>query len=153
MDIEANYTGKLKFVKLQFLDLFMYNSFFRVLYYHRLSLGLSQILSLFYPGNRTFFIAYQTKLGGGLKLSHPFATIINAHCIGTNCQIRRCTTIGNKDNDDRKPTIGDSVVLGANVNIIGSIMIGSHTTIGAGTTVVKDVGDNMTVVGAKIRYI
>ncbi|MDA7722506.1 hypothetical protein N8851_05420 [Schleiferiaceae bacterium] len=153
MDIEANYIGKLKSVNLRFLDLFVYNSYFRILYYHRLSLPVAQILRLLYPGNKTFFISYHTSIGGGLKLSHPFATIVNAKSIGTNCQIRQCTTIGNKDNDDQKPTIGNSVILGANVNVVGRITIGNHTTIGAGTTVAKDVGDHITAVGAKIRYI
>lgn len=153
MDIEANYSGKVKLNQLRFLDLFIYNRYFRILYYHRLSLSVSQILRLVYPGNKTFIIAYQTSVGGGLKLSHPFATIVNAHSIGTNCQIRQCTTIGNKDNDDQKPTIGDSVVLGANVNVIGRITIGNHTTIGAGTTVAKDIGEKVTVVGAKMRYL
>ena len=153
MDIEANYKGKLTSVHLRFLDIFAYNSYFRILYYHRLSLPVAQTLRLLYPGNKTFFISYHTSIGGGLKLSHPFATIVNAKSIGTNCQIRQCTTIGNKDNDDEKPTIGNSVILGANVNVVGRITIGNHTTIGAGTTVAKDVGDNITVVGAKIRHI
>ena len=107
MDIKANRTYKTNFTALSFLDLFIYNKYFRVLFYHRIAVGISFILRVLYPGNNTFFIEYKTKIGGGLKLSHPYSTIINAENIVTNCQIRQCTTIGNKDNDDQKPNIGD----------------------------------------------
>lgn len=102
---------------------------------------------LSYP-NYQCKIFKSTKIAGGLSCFHPFATVINAKSIGRNFEFRNGLTIGNKNNDNELvPTIGDNVVCGANVCIIGKIRIGNNVVIGAGSVVVKDVPDNVVVVG------
>lgn len=49
--------------------------------------------------------------------------------------------------------IGDNVPLGANVTIIGPVHVGNNVTIGAGSVVVKDVPDNVVIVGNPARII
>ena len=68
---------------------------------------------------------------------------------------RQCTTIGNKRDgrNDLIPTIGDNVVMGANVCIIGDVVIGDNVIIGAGSVVVNDVPSNCVVVGNPARII
>ena len=94
-------------------------------------------------------------LWGGVKASHPFATIIHAKYIGRNFSFRQLTTIGNKydGQNDKLPIIGDNVTLGSNVVIIGEVHIGNNVIVGAGTVVVKDVPDNSVVVGNPARII
>ncbi|WP_276530514.1 serine acetyltransferase [Psychroserpens algicola] len=95
-----------------------------------------------------------TKIAGGLMCYHPFATVINAKSIGKNFQFRNSLTIGNKFNDNTLvPVIGDNVVVGANVAIIGDITIGNNVIIGAGSVVVKDVPSNSVVAGNPAKII
>ena len=95
-----------------------------------------------------------TKIGGGLTCYHPYATVINAKSIGKNFQFRNGLTIGNKANDNQLiPTIGDNVTVGANVVIIGDIIIGDNVTVGAGAVVVKDVPNNSIVAGNPAKVI
>lgn len=95
-----------------------------------------------------------TKIEGGLMCYHPYATVINARSIGENFQFRNSLTIGNKFNDNTKiPVIGNNVVVGANVVIIGDIQIGSNVIIGAGSVVVKDVPSNVVIAGNPAKVI
>ena len=90
-----------------------------------------------------------------MYLAHPYATVINAKKIGDNFVCRQCTTIGNKQDgrNDLVPQIGNNVVLGANVTIIGNISIGNNCTIGAGAVIVSNIPDNSVVVGNPGRVI
>lgn len=152
-DVRVNSNLNTNNVIINFLYLFVYNRYFRVLFYHRIGVFTGTLLNFFYSKEKTFIISHTTFIGRGLKLSHPFATIINADKIGVECQIRQCTTIGNKNNDNQRPVIGNNVVLGANVNIIGSIEVGSNSIIGAGTTVSKNVISGSIVVGGPSRCL
>lgn len=121
------------------------NRYFRTLFYYRIDPILSSMIQWYRPGDKYFVIPYSTVLEGGVKIAHPYATVLNADYIGRNFSVVNCTTIG-KQNDDR-PTIGDDVSVGANVLIIGKVKIGNNVTIGAGAVVVKDIPDNAIVVG------
>jgi serine acetyltransferase len=106
------------------------------------------------PGDRYFKISQTTKIGKGVLIAHPYATILNAEIIGDNFSCIHCTTIGAKGQN--RPVIGDNVSLGANVTIIGNVHIGNNVVVGAGSVVVKDVPSDCVVAGnpAKIiRYI
>lgn len=103
-------------------------------------------------------LQHRVKIGSGLKLSHGMGLVIHkSTIIGKNCTLRQCTTIGKKSSiGDKKSAgtiIGDHVDVGANVCIIGSIVIGNNTIIGAGSVVVKDVPENVVVVGNPARII
>lgn len=134
-----------------FLCLIHHNRYFRTRFYYRIGPVWSTLIGWWRPGDRYFRISYTTKIGKGMWIAHPFATIINAESIGDNFSCIQCTTIGAKENG--RPTIGDNVSLGANVTIIGPVHIGNNVVVGAGSVVVKDVPDHAVVAGNPARVI
>ena len=128
------------------------DKYFRKMFYYRIG-NISYLVKWYTPGANTFYL--YGKIGGGIYLPHPYATILNAKEIGVNFTCRQCTTIGNKEDgrNDLKPTIGDNVTLGANVCIVGDVHIGNNVVVGCGSVVVKDVPDNSVVVGNPAHII
>lgn len=93
-----------------------------------------------------------TQIGGGFRLIHYGLVVIHRNAIiGKNCTILHNVTIGKTHKG--VPRIGDNVTIGANSVIIGPICIGNNVTIGAGSVVVKDVPDNVCVIGNPGRII
>ena len=84
---------------------------------------------------------------------HPFSTIINAEHIGENFNCRHLTTIGSSFDNSQRPSIGDNVVLGSSVSIIGGVSIGNNVVVGAGSVVVDDIPDNCVAVGNPSRIV
>ena len=52
-----------------------------------------------------------------------------------------------KNTNKRHPTIGNNVIIGSGAQILGPVIIGNNAKIGSNAVVLKDVEDNMTVVG------
>lgn len=127
------------------------NRYFRTLFYFRTQGFFSKLLRIFYPKHPSFTIDVYTKIGGGLKLAHPYATIINAKEVGNNVYINHLVTIGEKEG--KKPSIGNNVQIHAHAIIIGNIEIGDNAIIGAGSVVVKDVPKNAIVAGNPAKII
>lgn len=60
----------------------------------------------------------------------------------------------NRDIEWSEPvTIGDNVWIGGNATILPGVSVGSNVVIGAGSVVVKDVPDNVVVVGNPARIV
>lgn len=127
------------------------NSYYRSLFYHRCGPIIGALIGWYRSGDRYFTISKTTRIGKACFFEHPYATVLNAESIGENFFCIQCTTLGNKN--DRRPTIGDNVTLGANVVIIGDVHVGNNVTIGAGSIVVKDIPDNAIAVGNPARVI
>ncbi len=127
------------------------NRYFRTLFYHRTQGLFSKILRIFYPKASTFIIDVNTKIGGGLQLAHPYATILNAEKIGEKVYVNHLVTVGEKNG--KKPVIEDGVELHANCIVIGGITIGKNAKIGAGAVVTKDVPENAIAVGNPAKII
>jgi len=52
-----------------------------------------------------------------------------------------------KEKGRRHPTLGDNVVVGAGAIVLGAIVIGNNSRIGAGSVVTKSIPPDTTVVG------
>jgi serine O-acetyltransferase len=85
-------------------------------------------------------------IGPGLFIQHGFSTIIAAKSIGENCWINQQVTIGYSNATDC-PIIGNNVTINAGAKIIGKVLVGNNTKVGANAVVVKNVPENCTVVG------
>lgn len=129
----------------------MTSRYFRTLFYFRVPGFLSKVLRVFYPKERSFIIDRFSKIGPGLQLAHPYATIINVESMGSNCYVNQLVTIGEKNG--KKPIIGNNVKFLSNCTVIGGISIGDYAVIGAGAVVVKDVPAGAIVVGNPARMI
>ena len=127
------------------------NRYFRTLFYHRTQGLFSKILRIFYPKASGFIIDVNTKIGGGLQLAHPYATILNAEKIGEKVYVNHLVTVGEKNG--KRPIIEDGVELHANCIVIGGITIGKNAKIGAGAVVTKDVPENAIAVGNPAKII
>jgi serine acetyltransferase len=93
-------------------------------------------------------ISDKTKIGNRFQLYHGQGIVIHEDTvIGDNVIIRQNTTIGIARISERPPRICNNVNIGANSVIIGDIIIGENSIIGAGSVVIKNVPPNSLVVG------
>ena len=69
--------------------------------------------------------------------------------VGNDCIIYHGATLGGtgKDKYKRHPDLGNNVMVGSGAKVLGPIKIGNNVKIGANSVVLKDIPDNVTVVG------
>ncbi|MBN6187441.1 serine O-acetyltransferase [Aneurinibacillus sp. BA2021] len=90
------------------------------------------------------------KIGKGLFIDHGMGVVIGETCeIGDNVTLYQGVTLGGtgKEKGKRHPTIGNNVLIASGAKVLGSMKIGDHSKIGAGSVVLQEVPPNSTVVG------
>lgn len=93
-----------------------------------------------------------TKFESGLVIMHPVGIVINSKVTGgSKIVLESGVVIG--DEKGKAPVLGDNIFIGAGAKIVGGITIGSNVKIGANAVVVKDVPDNVTVVGIPAKVV
>lgn len=125
---------------------------FRSLYHYRIRVDsmFYWIIKFLFPGEKTLRIE-TSKIGGGLFIQHGFATIIAAKEIGKHCWINQQVTVGYKG--DQAPIIGDNVKIYCGAIVIGNVIVGDGSVIGAGSVVTKDIAEGAVMVGNPAREI
>jgi serine O-acetyltransferase len=94
------------------------------------------------------------KIGPGLRIYHFGCLVLNPlTVIGKNCTLRHGVTIGNRNEIDDVPVLGDNVDIGAGAKVLGRIKIGNNVSIGANAVVITDVPDDHIAVGVPARVI
>ena len=96
------------------------------------------------------------KIGRRFFIDHGMGVVIGETAeIGNDVLIYQGVTLGGtgKDRGKRHPTIGDNVVIGGGAKVLGNILIGNHSKIGAGSVVIHPVPDHSTVVGIPGRIV
>jgi len=125
------------------------------LWRHRLKLlgrYVSQIMRWFtgieiHPG---------ATIGPGLFIDHGMGVVIGETAeLGEEVTLYHTVTLGgtNLQKGKRHPTLGDRVTIGAGAKILGPIVVGSDSRVGANAVVVKSVPSNSVVVGVPGQII
>ena len=97
---------------------------------------LTEIKSKAKIGN--FVEVKKSVIGKGTKANH--LTYIGDSLVGEEANIGAGTIVCNYDGFEKHQTIiGDRVFVGSNVELVAPVKVGSRSSIGAGTTVTKDV--------------
>ncbi len=90
------------------------------------------------------------RIGRRVFIDHGHGTVIGETTeIGDDVTIYQGVTLGGtgKQKGKRHPTIGNNVVISTGAQVLGAIMIGENSKVGAGSVVLQDVPPNCTVVG------
>ncbi|MFA6358324.1 MAG: serine O-acetyltransferase EpsC [Candidatus Omnitrophota bacterium] len=90
------------------------------------------------------------KIGKRFFIDHGFGVVIGETAvIGNDVLLYQGATLGGTGivKGKRHPTVGNNVVVGAGAKVLGNIVIGDNSYIGANAVVIKDVPSNSTVVG------
>jgi len=90
------------------------------------------------------------QIGHRFFVDHGMGVVIGeTTIIGDDVTLFQGVTLGGtgKETGKRHPTLHNNVVVGAGARVLGNIVIGENSRIGAGSVVLRDVPDNSTVVG------
>ena len=90
------------------------------------------------------------QVGRRFFVDHGMGVVIGeTTIIGDDVTLFQGVTLGGtgKETGKRHPTLHNNVVVGAGARVLGNIVIGENSRIGAGSVVLRDVPDNSTVVG------
>ena len=143
-----------------------------ILLYSGFHILISHRLAHFFYGHKLFFFARfvsqigrfftgieihpGAKIGKQLFIDHGIGIVIGETAtIGNNCTIYHQVTLGGTASSffKRHPDIGNNVMIGAGAKILGPITVGNNVKIGANSVVLKDIPDNVTVVGIPGRIV
>ncbi len=103
-------------------------------------------------------ISVQCPIGRGLILPHTQGTVIGASTIGENVTIFQGVTLGAKEldiayNENCRPTIGCGVTLGAGSKVLGDVVIGDFSFVGANSVVLDSMPSNVIAAGIPAKVI
>jgi serine O-acetyltransferase len=111
--------------------------------------GLYSNLGSFLSG---FEIYYSSSIGKGIKINHGIGTVIGARTeIGENCLLHHNITLGDKNGG--RPSLLDDVTVYPGAKILGNIIIGNNSIIGANCVCAINVPDDYIAVGIPARLI
>ena len=126
--------------------------------------------AMFTAGRRDFALYLQSRasqvfqvdinpavpMGKGIMLDHGTGLVIGETAVvGDNVSMLQNVTLGGtgKSDQDRHPKIGNGVLIGAGAKVLGNIIIGDCSRIGAGSVVLKEVPPRVTVAGVPAKVI
>lgn len=95
-------------------------------------------------------------IGKGIMLDHGTGLVIGETAVvGDNVSMLQNVTLGGtgKSDQDRHPKIGNGVLIGAGAKVLGNIIVGDCSRIGAGSVVLKEVPPRTTVAGVPAKVI
>jgi len=95
-------------------------------------------------------------IGRRVFIDHGLGVVVGETAeIGDDVTIYQGVTLGGTmlNKGKRHPTLRNGVVIGGGSEILGNIVIGENSRVGAGSVVLRDVPDNCTVVGVPAHIV
>ena len=96
------------------------------------------------------------SIGKGIMIDHAHSIVIGETArVGDNVSMLHSVTLGGtgKEEQQRHPTIGNGVLIGAGAKVLGNITVGHCSRIAAGSVVLQDVPPMKTVAGVPARIV
>ncbi|WP_444889523.1 serine O-acetyltransferase [Microbulbifer sp. DLAB2-AA] len=148
----------------QYLTPFLYFKGFHALQSHRIAHWLWK------QGRTTLALYFQSRVseqfsvdihpaaqfGSGIMIDHATGLVVGeTSVVGDNVSILHSVTLGGsgRGSGDRHPKIGHGVMIGAGAKILGPVRVGEDVKIAAGSLVLQDVPDHITVAGVPARQV
>lgn len=127
--------------------------YYRTLFYHRIG-RLSIFFSWLLPQDKTIILPFSTPIGRCASFVHNYGSHLNAQSIGDHFRCYQFVVIGSKRfGNNGRPIIGNNVVCGTGVVIVGDITIGNNVRISANAFVNQSIPDNCVVMGNPARIV
>lgn len=96
------------------------------------------------------------KIGYGIMIDHATGVVIGETAVlGNNVSLLHSVTLGGCGSGEgrRHPIVADGVLISAGAKLLGSINIGEGAKIAAGSVVLSDVADHVTVAGVPAKVV
>ncbi len=96
------------------------------------------------------------KIGKGIMIDHAHSIVIGETAkVGDNVSMLHSVTLGGtgKEEEQRHPTIGNGVLIGAGAKVLGNISVGHCSRIAAGSVVLEEVPACKTVAGIPAKIV
>ncbi|TDF36287.1 serine O-acetyltransferase [Alteromonadaceae bacterium M269] len=146
------------------LTVLMYFKGFQSIQVHRLANWLWQSkrfdLALFIQSRNSEVFGVDihpaASIGKGVMFDHATGIVVGETAVvEDNVSILQSVTLGGTGNEsgDRHPKIREGVLIGSGAKILGNIEIGRGTKVGAGSVVLDDVPEHVTVVGVPAKIV
>lgn len=134
------------------------------IFFHRISHFLYKIKFMFLARVISQFSRFLTGIeihpgaviGKRLFIDHGMGVVIGETTeIGDDVTIFHQVTLGGtgKDTGKRHPTIEDNVVISAGAKVLGAVVIGEKSKIGANAVILGDMPKNSTAVGIPAKLV
>jgi len=100
-------------------------------------------------------LPYTVRVGRRVRIWHHSGMVLHAQSIGDDVHIRQNTTFGiaRQEQLHALPVIEDRVDIGCGAAILGSVIIGHDSVIGANAVVLQDVPPHSVAVGVPAKVV
>jgi glycosyltransferase involved in cell wall biosynthesis/serine acetyltransferase len=101
------------------------------------------------------YIPYTAEIGEGFALGHYGLGVVlhEKSKIGRNVCIAQGVTLGGRSQSSEVPRIEDNVYIGPGAKVLGDVVIGSGSVVGANAVVIRSVPPRCIVAGVPARVI